>query len=103
VNGKATKLAGGTMINIGEIRITEKADEIVWSVLGSCVSIIFRADEKLSLLCHAQMPYRKEFGSRCADSCPKPCYNYLPDSMELKYVTCSIEYMIHYGPPDLPR
>lgn len=95
-NANPVQLAGGTMINIGEIRITEKANEIVWSVLGSCISVIFRVNEKLALLCHAQMPYNKEFGTRCADSCPRPCFHFLPDSMELKYVSCAIEYMIHY-------
>jgi chemotaxis protein CheD len=82
------------MIGIGEIRVIQGEEDVVWTVLGSCISVIFFTNQNLSLICHAQMPSRGDFDSMCSDSCPHPCFNNLPDSMELKYVNCSIEYMI---------
>lgn len=93
---KTQDTTGGRMVNIGEIVIAQSPEELVWSVLGSCVSVIMRAGASVALICHAQMPARKEFGVRCTDSCPHPCFNFLPDSMELRYVSCAIEYMLNY-------
>ena len=84
-----------TMLRIGEIKILKEDEEIVWTILGSCISVIFHTNMGLSLICHAQMPTRDiTYDNICADSCPHPCFNYLPDSMKFKYVSCSIEYML---------
>ncbi len=81
-------------LGIGEIKIIRGKKAVVWTVLGSCISVVFYANKNLSLICHAQMPDRGLFESKCSDSCPHPCFNYLQDSNEFKFVNCAIEYMI---------
>ena len=41
------------MVKIGEIRIIESNDEIAWTVLGSCISVVFFTGMNLSLINHA--------------------------------------------------
>ena len=83
------------MIKTGEIRIIENNDEIAWTVLGSCISVVFFTGLNLSLINHAQMPSRSKFDKVCSDNCPHPCFNLLPDTHDFKYVNCSLEYMIN--------
>jgi chemotaxis receptor (MCP) glutamine deamidase CheD len=83
------------MIKTGEIRIIENNDEIAWTVLGSCISVVFFTGLNLSLINHAQMPSRSKFDKVCSDNCPHPCFNVLPDTHDFKYVNCSLEYMIN--------
>ena len=81
-------------LNIGDIIVTKNEEEIVWSVLGSCISVILYVPNQISILCHAQMPSRNEVGAKCFDSCPHPCFNDLPEAQDSKYVKCSVEFMI---------
>jgi len=78
----------------GELVVVTSPREIVWSVLGSCVSVILHVPGKISAVCHAQMPSRSQFDRICSDSCPHPCFKRISDSNDFKFVTCSIEYMI---------
>ena len=44
------------MLGIGDL-VKVKNEEIeLWTVLGSCVSIIFHIPDAFSLMCHAQLP-----------------------------------------------
>jgi chemotaxis protein CheD len=67
----------------------------VRTVLGSCVAIILHVPRLgVSALCHAQMPER-EAGVCCSDACPRPCEGVgSADSNDLRYVACSIRYML---------
>lgn len=78
-------------LNPGRLVIAEKSN-IVWTLLGSCISIIFyNQEKKISAVSHAQLPYEKSNLS-CKSSCPKPCGK--DESDEFKYVTCSFKYML---------
>lgn len=82
------------MLGIGEIKLIQNQEGIVWTVLGSCISVIFHKANHLSLICHAQMPARGKYDKLCSDNCPHPCFKNQPDSNEFKFVNCSIEYMM---------
>jgi chemotaxis protein CheD len=78
-------------LNPGDLVITSKS-EIIWTLLGSCISIIFYSPlKKISGVCHAQLPYEKSNLS-CKSTCPKPCGK--KESDEFKFVTCSFKYML---------
>lgn len=78
-------------LNPGDLVITSKS-EIIWTLLGSCISIIFYSQlKKISGVCHAQLPYEKSNLS-CKSTCPKPCGK--NESDEFKFVTCSFKYML---------
>ena len=81
-------------LNIGEIKYMENSNEEFWTVLGSCVTVILHGPNGRATMCHAQMPGPGDFKNICADSCPKPCYNFLPDSNKFKFVNCAVEYMV---------
>lgn len=44
------------MLGIGDLVKIKNIDTVVWTVLGSCVSIIFHIPGFFSLMCHAQLP-----------------------------------------------
>jgi chemotaxis receptor (MCP) glutamine deamidase CheD len=90
------KLPDASMVKTGEIKILKNSGDAAWTVLGSCVSVIFHIPKKLSLISHAQMPMRAQFKYNCFDSCPHPCFNVLPEAEDFRYVTCSTEYMINH-------
>jgi len=78
-------------LNPGDLVITSKG-KVVWTLLGSCVSIIFYSPlKKISAICHAQLPYEHSNLS-CKSTCPKPCGKEEKD--DFKYVTCSFKYML---------
>lgn len=67
----------------------------VWTVLGSCVSVIlYSPSQKIGAMCHAQLPERRDKGHQCRDYCPNPCYKELPENGIYKYVTCAIRFMM---------
>lgn len=77
----------------GEVIITSSND-IVWTVLGSCVTvIIYSKKRKIGAVCHAQLP-EKHNQDKCSDGCSNPCFTNVNNTNEFKYVTCSIRYMI---------
>ena len=83
-------------LGIGEAIISENNNEVIWTVLGSCISVILHVPKVVSLICHAQLPSRENYDFICSDSCPKPCGDLSSKSMDFKYVKCSLEYMIGY-------
>jgi len=89
------KLANAKMLKTGEVKILDNNSEIIWTALGSCVSVIFHVPQKISLISHAQMPMQMRSEYNCFNYCTHQCFNDLPDFSDFKYVTCSIEYMIN--------
>jgi chemotaxis receptor (MCP) glutamine deamidase CheD len=89
------KSANLKMLKVGEVLILKTNEDFVWTVLGSCVSVIFHVPKRISLICHAQMPTQSKYKYNCFDSCPHTCFDSMQGSSDFKYVTCSIEYMIH--------
>jgi chemotaxis receptor (MCP) glutamine deamidase CheD len=83
------------MVRIGEVLALKKEHESVWTALGSCITVIFHVPQKISLLCHAQMPSKAGYDNNCFNSCSHPCLDKLPEFVDFKYVSCSIEYMIN--------
>ena len=66
--------------------------EIIWTLLGSCLSIVFYNPRKqISAVCHAQLPSENSKLS-CANSCPEPCG--MDEKEDFKYVTCSFKHML---------
>jgi chemotaxis receptor (MCP) glutamine deamidase CheD len=82
-------------LDIGEVIVSDRITEIVWTVLGSCISVIFHVPKVVSVLCHAQLPFNGNFECNCSDNCPKPCQRKHSDSTENKYVSCSIKNMVN--------
>ena len=75
----------------GQLIISQNK-EIVWTLLGSCISIVFyNPGMKISAVCHAQLPKEGSEG-QCTDNCPKPCGS--TGKKQYKYVTCSFKYMV---------
>jgi chemotaxis protein CheD len=76
----------------GELIIAREPTNI-WTVLGSCVSVIlFNPRKKISAVCHAQLS-ENSYGGRCRDVCPHPC-KITPLENDFKYVSCSVNYMV---------
>ena len=79
-------------LGLGRVLIAE-VPSIVRTVLGSCVAVILHVPRlRLSALCHAQMPERREDPSFLDDASDCGCED--PDDEDLKYVSCSIRYML---------
>jgi chemotaxis protein CheD len=77
----------------GELHIAKKPS-LIWTVLGSCVSVIFFNKRlKIGAICHALQAEEGDNEFNCNDFCQQPCYNNVPDSNKFKYVTCAIKYM----------
>ncbi|MDB4335004.1 chemotaxis protein CheD [bacterium] len=73
--------------------IVSKKSKIIWTLLGSCVSIIFyNRRTQLSAVCHAQLPGKAEKFS-CKESCPNPCGMHSQEE-DFKYVACSFKHML---------
>jgi chemotaxis protein CheD len=79
---------------IGQLHVSVQPT-YVWTVLGSCVSVILYSPRKrISGICHAQLAEKKTaHNNKCSDVCPKPCHREPSDS-EFRYVTCSVNYMM---------
>jgi chemotaxis receptor (MCP) glutamine deamidase CheD len=43
-------------IKIGELKIIKRADEVVWTILGSCVSVVFHVRPDLGLNMSCSIP-----------------------------------------------
>jgi len=81
-------------LGMGEVIIT--ADPmIIWTILGSCVSItLFNKRLGLAAICYAQLPEKEHSnGMRCSDTCPKPCFR--NDKGEsTKFLSCAFNLML---------
>jgi chemotaxis receptor (MCP) glutamine deamidase CheD len=80
-------------LGIGDVIISEKKEEIIWTVLGSCISVIFHVDNIVSMICHAQLPYNSTT-LKCRDECPHPCNRNFDQTLDNRYVKCVLEFMI---------
>ena len=91
---KTTVNLSKTFVQSGEIYISKK-NEIIWTVLGSCITVIFHIKSKgITLFSHAQLPSENFMNDSCIGSCTKPCYMIAEKENKFKYVTCSINYML---------
>lgn len=79
----------------GEVYIA-KSPAIVWTVLGSCVSLIlYSKKRKISAISHAQLPQPNLTSQPCRHTCPNPCFQAHEDiSSEMRFVSCSTKYML---------
>lgn len=80
-------------LGIGEIIVSEKKEEIVWTVLGSCISVIFHVEGVVSIISHSQLP-QNGFNRDCTEDCPHPCGRDFDELLDNRYVKCSLEFMI---------
>lgn len=83
-------------LNIGEVVVVEKESKVVWTVLGSCISLIMHIPNKFSIISHAQLPYSHHTKYSCKESCPQPCGRQYSEKNSLRNVPCSIKYMLDY-------
>lgn len=83
-------------VKIGEVKIIKNSKDIVWTILGSCIAVVFHVRNDLALICHAQYPAPRNYTNKCSGQCPLPCFTNLSDKDKFKYVSCSLEYMISY-------
>ena len=78
-----------TFLSIGELIISDKPTQI-WTVLGSCVSIVLHNPrKKVSALCHAQLTEKEIFGESGSDLFTKKAVK-----DDFRYVASSINYML---------
>ena len=86
-------VAGKKYLNIGEVKLINQ-EETIWTVLGSCISIIFHSQKhNVGIICHAQLPEKRNYHSVCSDTCPKPCFRSYNTDNDLRYVSCAFRYM----------
>lgn len=85
-----------TVINLlaSDLAFLPHSGDVVSTVLGSCVSVVFYVPGSISMVSHSLLPSLKSYNGLCIDSCPSPCHNDLPTSSDFRYVTCSLKYMI---------
>lgn len=79
----------------GDVYIS-KTPTIVKTVLGSCISVVFYCKRlKLGGISHAQLPKRRDSkcDTHCYDNCAVLCMQYSPDENDLKYVSCSTNFL----------
>lgn len=88
----------------GNVHIA-KEPTVVWTVLGSCVAIVFYNERlKIGAICHAQLAEKNHRDGVCSDCCPEPCYASVRDSNCFKYVACSLRYMCEqFAALDIPK
>jgi len=69
---------------------------IVWTVLGSCVSIALHSPRKMvTAISHAQLPSPSHKKEVCSHNCPKPCFQQHENiSSELRFLSCSTRFML---------
>jgi chemotaxis protein CheD len=80
-------------LSIGEVIVSEKKEEIIWTVLGSCISVIFHVEGVVSIISHSQLPYNS-FNHECTEDCPQPCGREFDSLLDNRYVKCSLGFMI---------
>ncbi len=80
-------------LGVGAVHVAAEPG-VVWTVLGSCVSVIlFVPRMKVSAICHAQLPRPTDSVEPCKESCPHPCFRNYSDANSFRFVTCCAEYM----------
>ncbi|HPX26114.1 MAG TPA: chemotaxis protein CheD [Treponemataceae bacterium] len=91
------------MLGIGDLVKMQNNDTIVWTVLGSCVSIIFHIPGFFSLMCHAQLPLsNKELHASQFDAYPNDRRRYVHvDTVLAKMMTLVRESNISVSSVDV--
>ncbi len=80
-------------LNSGEVVISTNP-QLVWTVLGSCVTIILYSSRlKASAICHAKLPEQFFDKTQCSDLCPETCVKNNLSQINFDYVTCAFRYM----------
>ena len=78
----------------GEVILTNKP-LLVWTILGSCVTVtFFHKKTGLSAICHTQLPQKLERKKSCTGSCPNPCYKEADIENSMKYTSCAVKFMV---------
>lgn len=78
----------------GQLIIAQKPT-FVWTTLGSCLSVVFyNHRQRVSGMCHAQLPDRAASDEKCAGNCPVQCMQDSPATCDFRYVNCSIKHML---------
>jgi len=76
-------------LSLGELIVADKPTQ-VWTILGSCVSIVlYNPRKKVSALCHAQLSERNIFGSLFNNQ-----YTEKAVKDDFRFVGSSINYML---------
>jgi chemotaxis protein CheD len=80
-------------LSIGEVIIAPNP-AYIWTVLGSCVSVIlFSPHRKISAICHAQL-VEKEFQVDVHNQSESWAYKPNSTQNDFRYLACSVYYMI---------
>ncbi len=89
-----TRVEAKMYLNPGDIVFTNEKVKI-WTVLGSCVSIILH-DRRTGYtgMTHAQLPEYSPCKGQCTESCPKPCGAQVDGENIYRYVNCSLHYLL---------
>lgn len=89
-----TVVSGKPYIKAGEIKLVTNKD-VVWTILGSCISIVFYSENlHEGLICHAQLPIQTASSISCEDECPKPCKIPFNTNCDVRYVASAFEFMV---------
>ncbi|MFW5808775.1 MAG: chemotaxis protein CheD [Spirochaetota bacterium] len=82
-------------INPGDVLFTNEKIKI-WTVLGSCVSIIlYHPESGYTGMTHAQLPEYSPCTGKCTKECPSPCILNVTGENVMRYVNCSLRYLLH--------
>ncbi len=79
----------------GEV-IISSSPRIVWTVLGSCVSVVLHsAKHQIGAISHAVLPNPNLGIKTCGANCPRKChYSNKEIESKYRYVSCSTTFMI---------
>ena len=79
----------------GEV-IISSSPRIIWTVLGSCVSIILHsAKHQIGAISHAVLPNPDLGIKTCGTNCPRKCHHSNKEiESKYRYVSCSTTFMI---------
>jgi len=85
-----------TFLNVGDIAFLNN-DDAAWTILGSCVCICLHSKrKKISAICHAQLPVRKENSLPCFEHCTVSCNRGRRCENANKYINLAIPFMLDY-------
>lgn len=73
-----------------------KEQKRLWTVLGSCISIIlYHPETRYTGMSHAQLPEYAPCVDACAGDCPVVCGENKKGENPLRYVNCSLKYLLN--------
>jgi len=95
MKGNWDKIPKFKNLETGQVKILKTSNDKVFTVLGSCVSVIFFVPKLMSLICHAQLPTQSKYEFISSGSGTLPSFKNGVDSLDLMYVDCSVDYMVN--------